>query len=134
MGSSTTSTSTCCCADRALVTKAGVSHTEPQPGMLVAHVGAVVADVGYGGVNIIDAKDSVSSNTNDRDSDSDKDYIKDPGPTSDDSELDDPSVVEGRPKSNPAELGLSGSKDSSSIPLYVKHLALYTELELDGND
>ena len=132
MGSS--ATSTCCCDDGALVSKAGVSHVEPQPEMLIVHVGAVVADVGYGGVTIIDAQDGVSSNTNDSDNDSDEDYIKDPGPTSDDPELDDLSVAEGRSKSSLIELGLSRLEDSSSIPLYVKPLASYTKFQFDDDE
>ena len=65
---SSTSTSTCCCAGG-------------------AHVEAVVAGVGYGGVNIIDAKDGVSNNMNDHDSD--EDYIKDVDAVANDNDRQD---------------------------------------------
>ena len=60
IGSSTTSTSTCCCAGGAVVSKDG----------------AVVAGIGYGGANIVDAGGIVGNNVNGHDSDNDEEYTK----------------------------------------------------------
>ena len=57
-----------------------------------------------------------------------------PEAPSDGSELYGPPVMEGHSKLCLVELGLSGSGDSSSIPLYVEPLVSYTEFKFDYDE